>query len=474
MQLQQRLVSSSKASCSYAARPFVAHSRRSTAPAAAHKHPKQSTKPSLQLCRVAELDEVDEEGELEQDPSQTDNPYDRMVDINNVYPDYEDEEWVSRVTNWEEFWYESEDILDMEDEDAFAADQSMQAINRAYSLIQQLGSLRKRTDVEQMIGPRVRPPETYDQSYTNAFQYADEMPMERIDPNPDWNVMDMRALAEKRRHRALFDAEWRHQTSLLARPSSFTLQQRHPRDARLQGSDKDWIREGETWTHEQIMDLIVGGGKFVHPDKVKVAVMNPLLPADFHGSGVHAVPETEDFIASIGHLATENEILHLQSEVELSEKDFVDPTLVFEDREGNLYTEAPVNRWAQLAKARDAADIELFEAVVDRMNARQAKRDAAAAATAAGQEDVSADDAALLSLEGGSGAAAAALAAAAEGWDGDSDEDEEYEDEEVLDEMYGEGFTEFMQGQDGVVFYADGEEGEEAENEQEEGEQLQR
>lgn len=149
------------------------------------------------------------------------------------------------------------------------------------------------------------------------------------------------------------------------------------------------------------------------------------------------------------------------------------PWLVIVAAEGNLYTEAPVNRWAQLAKARDAADIELFEAVVDRMNARQAKRDAAAAATAAGQEDVSADDAALLSLEGGSGAAAAALAAAAEGWDGDSDEDEEYEDEEVLDEMYGEGFTEFMQGQDGVVFYADGEEGEEAENEQEEGEQLQ-
>jgi hypothetical protein len=54
-----------------------------------------------------------------------------MVDINNVYPDYEDEKWVSRVTNWEEFWYESEDILDLEDEDVSATDQSMQAINRA-------------------------------------------------------------------------------------------------------------------------------------------------------------------------------------------------------------------------------------------------------------------------------------------------------------------------------------------------------
>jgi hypothetical protein len=81
-------------------------------------------------------------------------------------------------------------------------------------------------------------------------------------------LLSLTAFAERR---AIFDAEWRHQTSMLARASSFTLQQRHPGDVRLQGSDKDWIREGETWSHEQIMDLIVGGGKFVHPDKVKVS-----------------------------------------------------------------------------------------------------------------------------------------------------------------------------------------------------------
>jgi hypothetical protein len=62
--------------------------------------------------------------------------------------------------------------------------------------------------------------------------------------------------------------------------------------------------------------------------------MNPLLPADLQDFRVHDVPETEDFIASIGHLATEDEILHLQGAVELSEKDFVDPTLVFEDAGG--------------------------------------------------------------------------------------------------------------------------------------------
>lgn len=44
--------------------------------------------------------------------------------------------------------------------------------------------------------------------------------------------------------------------------------QRLGNDSRLQSAEFDWIRE--EWTHEQIMDMIVGGGKFVHPDQVKV------------------------------------------------------------------------------------------------------------------------------------------------------------------------------------------------------------
>jgi hypothetical protein len=47
--------------------------------------------------------------------------------------------------------------------------------------------------------------------------------MHRLDPNPTWNVMDFRAMAEKRRQKAILDAEWQRQHALLARPSSFTL-----------------------------------------------------------------------------------------------------------------------------------------------------------------------------------------------------------------------------------------------------------
>jgi hypothetical protein len=40
---------------------------------------------------------------------------------------------------------------------------------------------------------------------------------------------------------------------------------------------------------------------------------------------------TEDYIRGLGHLATEDEILHLNMGLDLNEADFVDPTAVFQD-----------------------------------------------------------------------------------------------------------------------------------------------
>ncbi len=42
-------------------------------------------------------------------------------------------------------------------------------------------------------------------------------------------------------------------------------------------------------------------------------VLNPLLPMDFHNDvRVHMVPETEEFIKMIGHMATEEDIAYMQ------------------------------------------------------------------------------------------------------------------------------------------------------------------
>lgn len=43
------------------------------------------------------------------------------------------------------------------------------------------------------------------------------------DPNPIYDAVDLRALAEKRAARAALDAEWKRQESLLAKPYSYTL-----------------------------------------------------------------------------------------------------------------------------------------------------------------------------------------------------------------------------------------------------------
>lgn len=93
-----------------------------------------------------------------------------------------------------------------------------------------------------------------------------DVEMFQLDPNPDWDMIDVRAVAEKRRQKAILDEEWRRQQSLLAKPFSYTI--KLDRDVRIQGTERDWIRED--WTHEEIMNLILGGGKYVHPDKVPV------------------------------------------------------------------------------------------------------------------------------------------------------------------------------------------------------------
>lgn len=128
MQLRQRLVSGSQASCSYTPRPFVFQPRRINAAAAARQQHRSYSSRPRHVCRVAEVDEADEVDELD---LSKDNPYERMVDLNSVYPNYEDEEWVSKVTNWEDFWYENEDVLDLVEEDVSPVEQSMAAVQRA-------------------------------------------------------------------------------------------------------------------------------------------------------------------------------------------------------------------------------------------------------------------------------------------------------------------------------------------------------
>lgn len=51
----------------------------------------------------------------------------------------------------------------------------------------------------------------------------EQVKMYAPDPNPQYNEIDLRALAEKRAARAALDAEWEYRKTLLAKPFSYTL-----------------------------------------------------------------------------------------------------------------------------------------------------------------------------------------------------------------------------------------------------------
>jgi hypothetical protein len=111
-----------------------------------------------------------------------------------------------------------------------------------------------------------------------------------------------------------------------------------------------------------------------------------------------------------------------------------------------LYMDAPINIWAAERKARDAADLDLFVATLEKVQQRQQRKEALAAAADVAPE---------------AGPAAA-----------DSD-DAKTQAIPPMDEIMGEGFTEFVNdGVGGVVFYdEDADFIDEDEDEDEEGEE---
>ncbi|GBF98517.1 hypothetical protein Rsub_11508 [Raphidocelis subcapitata] len=343
--------------------------------------------------------------------------FQRLWRKQNSAPDLFDPDWPAAVDDWDEFWGATatderglEDLMALErhnytddldgddggddDDDAADTDGAPEAdpavrLARAMALIAGLRDGAVREDVVQMLGP----PREKDSSYANTY----ELPPERTTIeilNPDYDEVYLRAKAEKRMRRDALDAEWRRRQELVGCIPAPD----YTRDVRLQ---YDHIVR-ENWTHEQIMDLIVGGGRYASVEQAEEAavVLNPLIPVDFHNDyGVEAIPETEEYIRSIGRLMEDRDTLELGREVELGEADFVDPNLAFRDEENVAYMQAPPNQWQELLRSSVAADIgavfgEQFLAdqslpdagVVDATLARSRELAAAAAAWAAAGE----------------------------------------------------------------------------------------
>lgn len=143
---------------------------------------------------------------------------------------------------------------------------------------------------------------------------------ERTPPNPMYSYCDLRAVAEKKARKDMMDREWRRrQEQLVGR-----LQYPDPykSDVRFEHFGKDF-QELE-WSEKRINNLITLGGVAARPEDHGAMVENPLVCIDYvQTMGVHHVEETEDFLESIGHLATPEDEARFEEEVVLDAQDML-------------------------------------------------------------------------------------------------------------------------------------------------------
>lgn len=130
-QLQQRLASCSQASCSYAARPAAqcSQQRRSTY---ASRHASITRRHrSGHTCRAIDDDDSTAAEQIALDTRQ-DTVYDKMTFASNTTPDYDDPQWVEKVGDWQDFWYNTEDEdLGFDDDELSQAERSELSLERA-------------------------------------------------------------------------------------------------------------------------------------------------------------------------------------------------------------------------------------------------------------------------------------------------------------------------------------------------------
>jgi hypothetical protein len=210
------------------------------------------------LVHVQPPDADDFEEELIEVDDEDQTPFDEIVNPRNKDPDFTDEDWASKVDDWSEFWYDNELDDDDFDDEHDAGQSSFDKLQRAEQMIEAIRSLDKRSDVVRILGPPM-------QGKYHDQPELQNLPFEHDERNPDWSAFDFRAMVEKRRKKEMLDKEWRRQQSLVGRFQGLTIET----DVRVQREEDDWIRE--EWTHEQILDLIVGGGAYVDPSLVQVS-----------------------------------------------------------------------------------------------------------------------------------------------------------------------------------------------------------
>lgn len=208
----------------------------------------------LGLCKTASTDDY---ADL-QEESQFEMPFDRVVDQDNISPNYQDPNWDEKVTNWEQFWYHDWDGTEQvyDERDAYNPEVGMASIERAKLLMDSIHDAKKREHMVHILGP------AFQGQIFNSWEHMPTDPLLPKEVNPQWHYFDYRAMVEKQRKKQILDAEWRRRQALVGRVPVLS----NSTDVRMLAREP----EKENWTHEEVMELITGGGKYAHPDDVQV------------------------------------------------------------------------------------------------------------------------------------------------------------------------------------------------------------
>mmetsp|Transcript_18091 Transcript_18091/g.30995 ORF Transcript_18091/g.30995 Transcript_18091/m.30995 type:complete len:349 (-) Transcript_18091:352-1398(-) len=237
--------------------------------------------------------------------------YERLINKQNIEPDYDDPEWYEKVTDWDDFWNYTKWDMETEelDDEVDVSGTPTRTIERAHAMIQALQQIEARSDVVNIM------PATNMNDHTDTWL---EPPMEpeTQDENPPWDLNDVRAFAEKQNDKTLMDLEWRRRQAKIGLVPRMAPE----RDVRLQ--QFAWENQSMDWSEEDVRNLITMNGTACAPEDHQAIVENPLIPVDFVNTmGVTHIEETVDLLERIGHLGTPRQIAALDKEVILDLKD---------------------------------------------------------------------------------------------------------------------------------------------------------
>lgn len=237
------------------------------------------------------------------------------INAQNVNPDINDEEWIDRISDWNEFW--SHDVWEKETEDLDdehdARVKQMPPQERMWRMLNSLQNTDKKAQIVYLAQIANL------QEHVPGYHFVDPVPDHRSSLYDNLSIADLRAISEKRKKRAQAEEEkLRHQARQrrLQRPN-------HEADYRLWSEET--VKLNSSWTDEEIQKLITLDGLNLDPKKHGARIQNPWFPVDYANEmGNRYIEETEEFLQRTGHWALPTTAGYLSYEVEMKEEDFED------------------------------------------------------------------------------------------------------------------------------------------------------